>query len=532
MATAETMRELATSSIPAHPPIRAAAPRSERARRDGAGTARGSQSSRAAAGRRRPRITLQQQVLPEGTLQMDMPVHVAVATDGLRSGEAAAFRRGRPVYIDMRADSRVDELKQSVLQALAKANRLAAAAAAGFDSESVMLVPVDPKHTIQLVANRRLWQYFASEILSGLDVKLQLMLTPPVPKHARGHAVETAEQLTAAATAARGRGRASARREPHPPAQPRPEVARVERVDAVAARVVNRVQVSIEAQEGRFDDCALELQHVEEAIAALSRANDKRVAAEQASLSRFLAKRKPSGRKKGAASSRPSHRDHAAAPSRKRLPTGFTPIGGQFAKDLQRGSVSEKDYRPDVAALRKRPKHTARQGDGDGEEARQQAEAEAETKKPPTNAGAPSDGGGWLARAEAYRIEAGIPLPMTHDERQRLLKGHLEPERVKMSKKQAAARRAGRDMSKAGKAEMSAEERRQRQATHLSRVLNNMIRDRRSLYGTMMRDATSAFEALDKDGSGALDYHEFQAALRRLGLGLTAEQTMELGKAM
>ena len=121
---------------------------------------------------------------------------------------------------------------------------------------------------------------------------------------------------------------------------------------------------------------------------------------------------------------------------------------------------------------------------------------------------------------------------MTHDERQRLLKGHLEPERVKMSKKQAAARRAGRDMSKAGKAEMSAEERRQRQATHLSRVLNNMIRYRRSLYGTMMRDATSAFEALDKDGSGALDYHEFQAALRRLGLGLTAEQTMELGKAM
>ena len=42
----------------------------------------------------------------------------------------------------------------------------------------------------------------------------------------------------------------------------------------------------------------------------------------------------------------------------------------------------------------------------------------------------------------------------------------------------------------------------------------------------------TAFRAIDKDGSGSLDYSEFMQAMRRLGLGLKDDQTMELARAM
>jgi Ca2+-binding EF-hand superfamily protein len=46
----------------------------------------------------------------------------------------------------------------------------------------------------------------------------------------------------------------------------------------------------------------------------------------------------------------------------------------------------------------------------------------------------------------------------------------------------------------------------------------------RKLYGKALADAAEAFRVMDKDGSGALDAAEFGSALKRMGLGLTAEQ--------
>ena len=79
---------------------------------------------------------------------------------------------------------------------------------------------------------------------------------------------------------------------------------------------------------------------------------------------------------------------------------------------------------------------------------------------------------------------------------------------------------------------LTQEEKQHRANDQISNVINQLIRGRRQLYGTMMRDAESAFKAIDKDGSGALDYVEFAAAMKRLGLGLREDQTMELAKMM
>jgi CRP-like cAMP-binding protein len=79
---------------------------------------------------------------------------------------------------------------------------------------------------------------------------------------------------------------------------------------------------------------------------------------------------------------------------------------------------------------------------------------------------------------------------------------------------------------------LSTEERLKRQSDQIASVIAQAIKGHRSLYGTMMRDAESAFKAIDKDGSGTVDYHEFSQAMKRLGLGLNDEQTIELAKAM
>ena len=79
---------------------------------------------------------------------------------------------------------------------------------------------------------------------------------------------------------------------------------------------------------------------------------------------------------------------------------------------------------------------------------------------------------------------------------------------------------------------LSTKERRQRQSDQITSVIAQAIKGHRSLYGTMLRDAESAFKAIDQDGSGTVDYSEFSQAMKRLGLGLNDEQMKDLAKAI
>ena len=427
-----------------------------------------------------PLITLQQQVLPEGAIRMDMPLHVAVDTAALRStthGPAAALRRSTPAFIDMLAGDLVETLMQSVLHALAQTNRLGPDFMANFDSHSVQLVPTASTHKIALDrgGSRRLWQYFATEIMEGSEVKLQLKLTPPAPPHARGHAVQTPAEKAASATAAARATRERARRAvkmPHPPAEPRAGAApaRVDRVDTVAARVVNRVQAGVEARRQCNADFVAREQEIEQAMLALDRVNEKRVALEQQKLAKIV--HKPS---EGKHLAKKSGRDLAAHVKRSRLVAGFVPIqNSQLVKEQEK----------------LRAQHAGKA-------------AKEDDVRPP---------------AVDKRLGfAGLPKD---------LRPQKHKSRVKVESRKNA------DLSKAGAKVLTTEERLQRESDQISYVLNNMIAGKRKVYGTMMRDARSAFEAIDKDGSGSLDYHEFSAFLKRLGLGLKEEQTQELAKLM
>jgi hypothetical protein len=55
--------------------------------------------------------------------------------------------------------------------------------------------------------------------------------------------------------------------------------------------------------------------------------------------------------------------------------------------------------------------------------------------------------------------------------------------------------------------------------------LAEAVRRNRSLYGKVLRNHNTLFEVMDKDSDGVLSVAEFGAALRRLGLGLSDEQT-------
>jgi hypothetical protein len=85
-------------------------------------------------------------------------------------------------------------------------------------------------------------------------------------------------------------------------------------------------------------------------------------------------------------------------------------------------------------------------------------------------------------------------------------------------------------------AQMSEEDREarlaQRAADNVSNMLAQLFGGRRQLYGKMMRDAETTFKAIDQDGNGSLDKAEFSTALKRLGLGATADQMKMLFKAM
>ena len=65
-------------------------------------------------------------------------------------------------------------------------------------------------------------------------------------------------------------------------------------------------------------------------------------------------------------------------------------------------------------------------------------------------------------------------------------------------------------------------------ADHGFSALRNALAARRKVYGTTIRDLHAVFDAIDKDGSGALDHDEFGQAMHRMGLGLSKAQVASI----
>jgi hypothetical protein len=59
-------------------------------------------------------------------------------------------------------------------------------------------------------------------------------------------------------------------------------------------------------------------------------------------------------------------------------------------------------------------------------------------------------------------------------------------------------------------------------------AIRQIIGSQRTLYGHKLNDIKAAFDAIDKDGSGAVNHREFRTAMHRLGLGLTDRQLTQL----
>ena len=71
---------------------------------------------------------------------------------------------------------------------------------------------------------------------------------------------------------------------------------------------------------------------------------------------------------------------------------------------------------------------------------------------------------------------------------------------------------------------LTAEEKLERQTSQIGKIVRDAIASNRSLGGKAMKNIEGVFKAIDKDGSGDLDHKEFATAMKRLGLGLTADQ--------
>ena len=263
---------------------------------------------------------------------------------------------------------------------------------------------------------------------------------------------------------------------PHPPAEPRSVAvpARVDRLDTVAARVVNRVQAGVEACRQCDADFAARAREIEDAMTALDRINEQRVALEHQKISLFA--HSPSHAKVVV---KRSGRDLAANVKKTNVVAGFVPLQKSLNKPQEKIHAANAD------------------------------------STPPVIEGKEDD-----VRPAAVHKRLGFAG----------LRKDLRPKKHKSRVKVES--RKNKDLSKEGAKVLTTEERQQREADQISYVLNNMISGKRKLYGAMMRDAKSAFEAIDKDGSGSLDYSEFAAFLKRLGLGLREEQTVELATLM
>ena len=76
--------------------------------------------------------------------------------------------------------------------------------------------------------------------------------------------------------------------------------------------------------------------------------------------------------------------------------------------------------------------------------------------------------------------------------------------------------------------DLTAEEKKlTRQTAAIGKTIRDAISGKRSLNGKGMVNVRSVFAAIDKDGSGELDYDEFRLAIKRLGLGLTEVQVTQ-----
>jgi len=62
--------------------------------------------------------------------------------------------------------------------------------------------------------------------------------------------------------------------------------------------------------------------------------------------------------------------------------------------------------------------------------------------------------------------------------------------------------------------------------------INKAIKSKRTLFSRVLYDVETAFEAFDRNNSGEINKTELQAAFKRLGLGLTAEQSNEVFAAI
>ena len=87
--------------------------------------------------------------------------------------------------------------------------------------------------------------------------------------------------------------------------------------------------------------------------------------------------------------------------------------------------------------------------------------------------------------------------------------------------------RKGHDSKKGAKIVLTAEQKLQRQTKQIGKIIRDAIHAKRSLGGKAMKNIEGVFKAIDKDGSGNLDYDEFAMAMNRLGLGLTEEQVTQ-----
>lgn len=83
-----------------------------------------------------------------------------------------------------------------------------------------------------------------------------------------------------------------------------------------------------------------------------------------------------------------------------------------------------------------------------------------------------------------------------------------------------------------GKFTLSRQEKKQREHQNVLRVIQQAMAAKRSLHGQSLSDSRAVFSAMDRDSAGTVDQDEFAAAMRRLGLGLTAEQVHTLAQGL
>eukprot|EP01043_Picozoa_sp_COSAG02_P050934 COSAG02_NODE_5295_length_4462_cov_106.834518_2_plen_802_part_00 len=79
---------------------------------------------------------------------------------------------------------------------------------------------------------------------------------------------------------------------------------------------------------------------------------------------------------------------------------------------------------------------------------------------------------------------------------------------------------------------LDSEQRRAREHAAAKSVLLQAIRSRRTVFGRSLRDPRAVFQAIDRDGSGAVSPDEFATGLQRIGLGLTAAQSEALAQSL